>query len=283
MKIHAIQTGTVAIKSRQPEGLGHGGRRLLNTFTDHRWTEPMPIYAFAIEHPEGVIVVDTGETARTADRGYFPGWHPYFRFGLREWVGPDEEIGPQLESLGIRANDVRMVVLTHLHTDHAGGLHHFPHNEILVSRMDTEVASGFRGRLRGYPTNRYPAWFTPKIVDLPPVPYGPFPQSLPLTKANDVVLVPVPGHTPGQMGVVVQESDHRVFLAGDTSYSQDLMLREIVDGVSPDEKVARTTLRRVNKFVIEEPTVYLVAHDPETGIRLAERRVVASDLKKVST
>jgi hypothetical protein len=28
------------------------------------WTEPLPIYAFAIEHPEGVIVVDTGETAR---------------------------------------------------------------------------------------------------------------------------------------------------------------------------------------------------------------------------
>jgi glyoxylase-like metal-dependent hydrolase (beta-lactamase superfamily II) len=283
MKIHAIQTGTVAIKSRQPEGLGHGGRRLLNTLIDHRWTEPMPIYAFAIEHPEGVIVVDTGETARTADRGYFPSWHPYFRFGLREWVGPDEEIGPKLGKLGIQADDVRMVVLTHLHTDHIGGLHHFPHNEILVSRMDSQVASGFQGRLRGYPTNRYPAWFAPKIVDLPPVQYGPFPQSLALTAANDVILVPVPGHTPGQMGVVVQERDHRVFLAGDTSYSQDLMLREIVDGVSPDEKVARTTLQRVKQFVSEKPTVYLVAHDPDTGIRLAERRVVASDLKRVST
>lgn len=282
MKIHAIQTGTVAIKSRQPEGLGHGARRQLNTFIDRQWTEPVPIYAFAIEHAEGVIVVDTGETARTSYRDYFPRWHPYFRFGLREWVGPDEEIGPQLERLGIRASDVRMVVLTHLHTDHAGGLHHFPHNEIVLSRVEAEIASGVRGRLRGYPTNRYPAWLEPKIVDLPPVPYGPFPQSLPLTRAKDVVLVPVPGHTLGQMGVVVEERDHRVFLAGDTSYTQDLMLREIVDGVSPDENVARTTLKRVNQFVVEEPTVYLVAHDPETGIRLAERRAVAPVLQKVS-
>jgi glyoxylase-like metal-dependent hydrolase (beta-lactamase superfamily II) len=77
------------------------------------------------------------------------------------------------------------------------------------------------------------------------------------------------------MGVVVQDRDHRVFLAGDTSYTQDLMLRQVVDGVSPDEELARATLARVNQFVIEEPTVYLVAHDPETGIRLAERRAVS--------
>ena len=87
MKIHAIQTGTVAIRRRQVEGRGHGARRL-NMFLDRQWTERLPIYAFAIEHPEGVIVVDTGETARTSDRSYFPRWHPFFRFGLREWVAP---------------------------------------------------------------------------------------------------------------------------------------------------------------------------------------------------
>jgi len=273
MKIHAIKTGTVAIKSRQPQGLGHGRRRVLNTFIDREWTEPLPIYAFAIEHPEGVIVVDTGETARTSESDYFPSWHPFFRFGLREWVSPDEEIGPQLGRIGISPRDVRRVVLTHLHTDHAGGLHHFPHNEVLVSRADVEHASGLRGRLRGYPNNRFPAWFAPTLVDLPPVSFGPFQRSLPLTKAGDVVLVPIPGHTPGQIGVVVQERDHRVFIAGDASYTQDLMLREVVDGVSPDESIARTTLRRGRAFVTEEPTVYAVAHDSDTAARLAERRV----------
>ncbi len=63
MKIHPIQTGTVSLTTAFREGVGHGNRRLLNTLLDRKWTEPLPIYAFAIEHPEGVIVVDTGETA----------------------------------------------------------------------------------------------------------------------------------------------------------------------------------------------------------------------------
>jgi N-acyl homoserine lactone hydrolase len=274
VKIHAIQTGTVAIKTHQVEGAGHGSRRQLNMFLDREWTEPLPIYAFAVEHPEGVIVVDTGETARTSDEDYFPSWHPYFRYGLREWVAPEEEIGPQLERLGIRPSDVRWVVLTHMHTDHAGGLHHFPHNEILVSRNDLRAASGRRGRLRGYPSNRFPRWFDPTVVDLSPVPYGPFPQSLTLTEAGDVTIVPVHGHTPGQIGVLVEDGDHVVFLAGDSSYTQDLMLRGIVDGPSPDEAVARLTHQRIRTLAAETLTVYLVAHDPEAAIRLAERQVV---------
>jgi hypothetical protein len=79
VKIHAIQTGTVAVTTAWREGVGHGRRRLLNTILDPRWTEPLPIYAFAIEHPEGVIVVDTGEAAGASQRGYFPRWHPGVR------------------------------------------------------------------------------------------------------------------------------------------------------------------------------------------------------------
>ena len=51
--------------------------------------------------------------------------------------------------------------MTHLHTDHAGGLHHFPDSEILVSRRELAYASGLLGRLRGYPNQRWPAWFDP--------------------------------------------------------------------------------------------------------------------------
>jgi hypothetical protein len=43
--------------------------------------------------------------------------------------------------------------MTHLHTDHADGLHHFPQSEILVSRKEYKLASGFMGRLRGYLPN----------------------------------------------------------------------------------------------------------------------------------
>ena len=76
MRIHAIQTGSVAIKESQRQGVGHGIRRRLNPLVDKAWTEPLPIYAWVIEHPEGIIVVDTGETARATEPGYFPWWHP---------------------------------------------------------------------------------------------------------------------------------------------------------------------------------------------------------------
>jgi hypothetical protein len=112
MKIHAIQTGTVALTASWREGVGHGRRRLLNTLLDREWTEPLPIYAFAIEHPEGVIVVDTGETARVAERGYLPRWSPFFRFAVREVVAPEQEIGCQLERLGITPSDIRCVVMS---------------------------------------------------------------------------------------------------------------------------------------------------------------------------
>jgi N-acyl homoserine lactone hydrolase len=274
MKIHAIQTGTVAITHAWREGVGHGRRRLLHAIADRNWTEPLPIYAFAIEHPEGVIIVDTGETARASQPGYFPRWHPVFRLAVREWIEPEEEIGPQLETLGIGRGDIRHVVMTHLHTDHAGGLDHFPDADILVARAEIAYASGFLGRLRGYPNGRWPAWFDPMPVDLAPEPLGPFPQSLRLTQAGDVSLVPLPGHSPGHMGVLIDEGDHSVLLAGDSSYTEELLVRGAVDGVGPDEQGERITQERIRAYAAEHPTVYLVAHDPETGVRLAERRVL---------
>jgi glyoxylase-like metal-dependent hydrolase (beta-lactamase superfamily II) len=281
MKIHAIQTGTVAITTKWREGVGHGRRRFVNTLLDREWTEPLPIYVFAIEHPEGVIVVDTGETARVSEPGYFPRWQPFFRFAVRERVEPEQEIGPQLELLGIRPSDVRLVVMSHLHTDHAGGLHHFPNNEILASRAELGYAAGLRGRLRGYPNRRWPTWFDPTLVELPAVSFGPFPASMALTEAGDVTLVPVPGHTPGQLAVVVEDGDQAVFLAADSSYTEDALLRGAVDGVGPDEATERLTHERIRAYAAETPTVYLPTHDPETAARLEERRAIQASRETV--
>jgi glyoxylase-like metal-dependent hydrolase (beta-lactamase superfamily II) len=274
MKIHAIQTGTVAIKRQQREGIGTGRRRFLNTLLDREWTERLPIYAFLIEHAEGLLLVDTGETSRTADPGYFPAWHPYFRFGVREWVEPEEEIGPGLERLGFSPGDVRRVVLTHLHTDHAGGLHHFPSSEILASPTEIAIASGARGRARGYLNQHFPDWLRLRPLELDDGPFGPFPAAKRLTAVGDVVALPAAGHTPGQIAVAVLDGSATYLLAGDSSYTQDTMLRGIVDGVAPDDGDAKATLDRIRAYATEAPTVYLPSHDPDTAQRLAGRIVV---------
>jgi N-acyl homoserine lactone hydrolase len=274
VRVHAIQTGTVSIKQRQRDGGGRARRSFARVLMDSRWTEPLPILAWLVEHPEGLIVVDTGETARVAERGYFTRWQPYFRFGLREDVAPEQEIGPQLRALGFDPDDVRTVVLTHFHTDHAGGLSHFSHSEFIASRVDYREARGLLGKARGFLPQHWPEGFAPTLTDLADGPFGPFAASATLTAAGDVHIVPTPGHTPGHLSVAIDDGEKVVFLAGDTSYTEQLMLAGTPDGVSPDPTRARDTLARIRRFAAERPTIYLPTHDPESTGRLERGQVV---------
>jgi glyoxylase-like metal-dependent hydrolase (beta-lactamase superfamily II) len=274
MNIHAIQTGTVRIKTAQVQGQGRGLRRRLGVFTDPQWTEWLPTYAWVVDHPEGLIVVDTGQATHLVDSAR--SLHPYMRWEVRFRVEPDEELGPQLRAMGIAPRDVRRVVLTHLHIDHDGGLAHLPHSEILVSGGELRSASGWMGRMRGYLPNRWPSWFDPVLLDLAPEPYGPFATSRRLTAAGDVIAVGTPGHTADHFSVLVEDRGITYVLAGDTSYNERLMLADKVDGVSTDEDVARATLRAIRNLALQRRTVYLPTHDPESAERLSNHTPVGA-------
>ena len=269
MKIHAIQTGSVRIKTAQVEG--RGPVRMFSIFADRDWTDWLPTYAWLIEHREGLIVVDTGQGTHLLEEAR--SLHPYARWEVAFRIEPEQEIGPQLRALGVGARDVKQVVLTHLHMDHDGGLHHFPHSEILVPRNELRIARGVMGRIRGYLPNRWPPWFDPVPLDLAPEPAGPFLASRLLTEAGDVRAIATPGHTASHISVLVYEDDLAVLLAGDASYTQDLMLAGKVDGVSPNAATAKRTLTAIKRFVAQHPTIYLPTHDPEAGARLAARTV----------
>ena len=271
MRVHAIQTGTVRVHERQRTGRGRGPVRFLNTLFDRSWTPPLPIHAWVIEHPEGVILVDTGETARTAEPGYFPRWHPYFRLGVREQISPEQEVGPALRRLGIPPAEIRWVVMTHLHTDHAGGLEHVVGSEVLVGRDEYGDARGLMGRVRGYLPHRWPRDFSPTLVQFRPEPFGPFPESCVLTEAGDVRLVPTPGHTRGHLSVVVELGETVLFFAGDAAYTEANLRAGRVDGVASlggGEDAAARTLARIRALGEERNLVFLPSHDPGARSRL---------------
>ena len=272
MNIHAIQTGRVRIKQAQIIGRGHGLMRQAGPMLSSEWADWSPVYAWAIEHPEGVIVVDAGAAAHLKS---LPRWHPYFRFAVRFDIEPEEEVGPQLRALGVGAGDVKTVVLTHMHIDHDGGLKHFPKSRMLASGDEVARASGVRGALLGYLPGRWPKWFDPEPIVWRPSRFGPFAQSAPLTQAGDVVAVPTPGHTPAHLSVIVSDGEGLVMLAGDASYLEATMLNGAVDGVSPDETAAKATLAQIRQLCSSGPTVYLPTHDPQSGERLAARRAVS--------
>ncbi len=276
MNIHALSTGSVEIKTNHLQGQGQNRTtRALNLFTDASWSGALPIYVWVVEHPEGVILVDTGDTAQAPE-----GWqHPFHTLATRKTIQPEQEIVPQLGTLGITPADVRWVVLTHLHIDHDGGMKSFPNAEFVVATGEYRQAAGFAGRLRGYVPQRWPKDWRPRRIDFAPEPFGTFERSFRLTKAGDVRLVPTPGHTAHHLSVVVQTGGLNYFLAGDASYTEALMLVGAVDGVSPDGRAAQETLVRIRRFAERQATVYLPTHDPEAAIRL-ERRQVMVPLKK---
>jgi len=277
MNIHAISTGRVRITRSWQIGRADDSMRLAHTLFDSHFTDWLPIYCFAIEHPEGLVVVDTGIPTQANKPIWFPPWMRLVqRAAYFDAMTPEDEIGPQLQGRGLSTQDVRWVVLTHLHQDHDGGLHHFPNAEIMIAGSEWSAAIGLNGRLKGYLNQRWPKWFSPTLVGFNDADYHSFPSSHSLTRRGDIRLVPTHGHSAGHMSVLLEEADHVVCFAGDASYSQQLMLDQQIDGVSPDIQAAQQTHRRIRQFVRATPTVYLPAHDPDSGERLAERAVVAS-------
>lgn len=274
MKIHALETGTVQIHKRQTIGVGNGLVRTANMILDNEWTPPLPIHAWAIEHSEGVIVVDTGETARTAEPNYLPRFHPFFRRAVKFSIQPEQEIGPQLEQLNIRPSDVRTVILTHLHSDHAGGLRHFPTSEILVHPAELAATRGMGGYISGYLRQHFPPWFKPKSIQLVNEKFGAFGASQRVSGAGDVVIVPTYGHTPAHVSVIVLDGDTHYFLGGDTSYSEKNLRAELVDGVSPNVAQSAATMKTILAHARLHPTVYLPTHDPDSRKRLEGKTVL---------
>ncbi len=276
MKIYRIETGKVRVKKNQLRKARGMAPKMTKVLFDKHWSDWLPIYAWVIDHHEGVMLVDTGETYKTGIKGYLPKWHPYYSRAVKFDVKYEDEIGHKLLRMGIHPKkDVKKVVMTHLHTDHAGGLHHFPHAEVIIEKKEFDNARGASGIMAGYLPHRWPKWLKPRLVRLSNRMFGPFEQSMPLTADGDVNIVATPGHVPNHMSVIANLEGIYYFLAGDTSYTQENMLKGISDGVGTNEN--RSTLRKIQEFSRQNPTVYLPSHDPGSARRMDRQITVPSN------
>jgi N-acyl homoserine lactone hydrolase len=271
MRIHALRTGLIDVKRNYYDA--KGGNRLLrlsSVLLDSQFIQ-IPVYVWVIEHPEGVIVIDTGESARVNDPDYFPAlqrpfWHSQYRFHVR----PEDEVGSQLRLLGIPPEEVRWVLLTHAHFDHTDGLHHFPNSEIIISQKEHDDVYRYRSAHFAFPS-KWPKRLKQRTIRYTPERIGAFRESFQLTQAGDVHIVPTPGHTSGHQSIILQDEGFTFFFGGDSSFDLASLLSGTMDAPAVNAPQDLETRRQILDYADQQPLIYLTTHDHEMPKRLEQR------------
>lgn len=269
VKIHAIQTGTVAVKR------SHLTNRTVHFLTplkitlDKHFTAFMPIWVWVIEHPEGVIVIDTGENAQIMNPDYFkPAGKLVTAFSKRNFkfnVAKENEIGFQLRQLGIKNDSIKNVVLTHLHIDHTDGIKDFPGVEFIVNEEEYKHPSGHFPAL-------VPDWFNPKKVNYKSGFIKIFTQAHSLTESEDMLLVPTNGHTQHHASVLFKTDDFDILFAGDVCYNQEQVKAMDLPGINVNYKKSRNTYKNIMAYAQQRDLIFLPSHDINAGRRLSEKK-----------
>jgi glyoxylase-like metal-dependent hydrolase (beta-lactamase superfamily II) len=256
--IHPLTTGRVRVHAKMRRGEGSGLRRRAKLLRKGPMSELLPIHVWLIEHPEGLILVDAGETHAARD-ATFAEFH----------VTREDELDRQIAAAGFAPAEVGTAVLTHIHGDHIDGLPHVPDARVLAGAEEIAFANSPLGRFQRLATRQpLPPRFAPRPIALDGPPLGAFATSTPLTADGRVVAVPTPGHTLGHLAVIVVQPDHHVLIGGDTAYDQQQLRDLHPDGVSPKDDVAIATMKTILEHATTTPTVYLPSHDPESADRL---------------
>jgi len=187
-----------------------------------------PILSVLIERDRDLVLFDTGLGTRIEDEMKPPIYWGNLFFHRRVMhtrfdPGRDALIH-QLPRLGFKPSDVKHVILSHLHWDHAGGIRDFPDARFIVGRREWDFAAGLSGKAL-FKNAYIKEQFLAEGLQVEPVgtdpdrPFKNFPASYDLFGDGSLVLLDLPGHSPGLMGLyVTMPSGRRFLLSGDTFY-----------------------------------------------------------------
>jgi glyoxylase-like metal-dependent hydrolase (beta-lactamase superfamily II) len=164
------------------------------------------IYAYLLLGGDDPILVDTG-AASTAIMD---------RLGMRSTATEEQLLENQLALYGVEMSDIRWIVHTHHHIDHAGQDDRFPHATVITNRRELEYsASGLMGA-------QYPPEYVKHHIDRLHTPGALRLLDLELSGPDEIlpgiVCEASGGHTEGSMSVLVDTSDGVACICGDIIY-----------------------------------------------------------------
>jgi len=205
------------------------------------------------------IMVDTGP----ASPEHATKWHKE----VEPQIAQDQQSMIQLEKqANVKPEEIDIILITHLHWDHAYHLEKYPNAKIYVSKAELNFA------LNPLP----PFFFSYENWQIGLIPF--FIPSIPRIIQIDMVvqkltenvyMIPTPGHSPGHMAVVVKTDKGPYVLAGDAVLSQEnlIPLKERylpfrMIGLYMDFEAGWKSIETILNIVDRDTTRVLSAHDP---------------------
>ena len=216
-----------------------------------------PVSFYVITHPKGNIIFDTGNNDKTITdpEGW---WGPLAKgFGLK--MTQDDAIPAQLGKIGLKTDDIRYVVVGHMHLDHGGNISQFPNSTLVVQNDELKAA--------WWPDVGYSLYYIPgdfeatkkmNIIRLE--------GDLDMFGDGSFRLFRAPGHTPGsQFAVVRLKNTGPVILTSDTVYLKENLDKNLIPPIpgtwSP--KGMYEGYQHIRQIRDTEGAQVFMAHDPE--------------------
>jgi N-acyl homoserine lactone hydrolase len=220
--------------------------------------ESSPIGVFAVDTGDGVVLVDSGANEEIVwnpdecPRYYYPFRHPV--------ILPEDTVLARLAAVDIAPRDVSHVVISHMHSDHSGGIRRFPDARIVIQRPEYDYAFAMarQGTTRGFFLTDW---------DLPTTQWEIVEGDVQL--APGVLAFATYGHTPGSQSVLVKLEQTGAFLVpGDAGATVRNFDEEILPGGATDLDAAMASIKRINEIRRQTGALLFPGHDLDAWKRL---------------
>ena len=166
-----------------------------------------------IRHPKGNLLIDTG-LGKDVDAQFrdMPLWSkPLYAYTK------GTSAGDTLQAKGVA---IDRIILTHMHWDHASGVEEFPDAEVWTTKEEYDFAFSDNAHAPAFLKSQYDGKILWKRISFSPRPYEIFSSSMDFYNDGSIIIVALPGHSPGSIGIFVNLSpDKRYFFTGDLTWT----------------------------------------------------------------
>ena len=205
----------------------------------------IPITCYLVRSGDALVLFDTGVSPRAV-----PG---LLRTDPEARFADEDRLVHRLSALGVAPSDVDLVVLSHLHYDHAGGAALFPGSELVAQRDEYAYAH--------HPAPFFAGFYYRKNFDLPDARWRLLDGDTELLPG--VTVLRTDGHTPGHQSLLVELPETGpVVLAGDCCYWQEHLDTERVPGVVWDPTRALHSIKKLKTIARLVRGRVFPSHDP---------------------